>query len=284
LKCAWNDLLGILPAWLRPEVDSQGKDILQELRLRINAPPELVLGRESCILPRQCSAGDLRFVVNAASNYSPWAAQSVSRGYLCGPGGHRIGLCGVVACKDGVVTGIREPESLCIRVARDHTGIGNRVLTARGNVLILGAPGTGKTTMLRDMTRQIAQRECICVVDERGELFPQGFQRGRRMDVLTGAPKAYGLETLVRTMSPRWIAVDEITAPEDCTAMLAAVGCGVRLIATAHAGSLAEFHSRSIYTPLIQHRVFQTVYRMGPDKTCTEERINGCGINGLVPA
>ena len=145
MMCAWKQLLSVLPPRLRPEVDRLGKNALQELRLRLGMPPELVLSGESRWLGCCVSREDLNYCINAASRYSPWAAATTAQGYLTAPGGHRIGLCGEVVCKDGVVTGIREISSLCIRVARDFPGIAKRAADAPGSILILGAPGWGKT-------------------------------------------------------------------------------------------------------------------------------------------
>lgn len=271
--CAWNELLQILPPWLRVELAVGEQKHLTEIRLRKDCPAELVMGRDFRLMDRYVQQEDMDCVINFASRYSPWAAQSVAQGYLTAPGGHRIGICGDVVRKDGVLTGIRKVQSVCIRVARDYPGIGARVLTAQGSVLILGAPGWGKTTLLRDMVRQISVKECISVVDERGEVFPQGFPPGNRTDILTGASKSQGLDMVLRSMGPCWIAVDEITAPQDCLAILQAHGCGVRLIATAHAASLQDFYRRTVYRPLIENRVFETVYTMNADKSFRTERI-----------
>jgi stage III sporulation protein AA len=118
----------------------------------------------------------------------------------------------------------------------------------------------------------------VGVVDERGELFPsfQGascFPPGSRTDVLTGAPKGQGIEMLLRTMNPTTIAVDEITAAEDCISLLHALWCGVDMLATAHAGSIRDLLKRPVYKPLVDSRVFSTVLVMQPDKTWREERI-----------
>ena len=78
MRCAWKELLEILPQRLRREVDQLGRDGLQELRLRFHAPPELVLQGESRWLQGDISREELSFVVNAASRYSPWAAESMS--------------------------------------------------------------------------------------------------------------------------------------------------------------------------------------------------------------
>ena len=147
-------------------------------------------------------------------------------------------------------------------------------------MLILGAPGRGKTTLLRDIARQISEKSTVAVVDERGEIFPSGFVRGDRMDVLTGVPKAGGVEMVLRTMGPEWIAVDEITAEEDCRALLQAQGCGVRLLATAHAGSPEEFRARPVYKALLDNHLFEYLLILHSDKSYRTERIHTWNSGG----
>lgn len=273
MMCAWKELLGILPAWLRPEVDRLGKERLQELRLRCNAPPELVLQGGVQWLDRPVKDEDIRFCVNTASRYSPWSSATAAQGYITAPGGHRIGLCGEAVCKDGSITGLREIHSICIRIARDFPGVGREAAHYGGSVLILGAPGWGKTTLLRDLTRQIAEREAVTVIDERGELFPEGFARGKRMDVLTGCPKPAGIDMVLRTMGPSCIAVDEITDEADARAMCKAVGCGVRLIAAAHASSMQDLQKRRVYQDLLENGIFDRALILRSDKSYHMERM-----------
>lgn len=281
MRCAWKELLDILPKWMITDVDALGRSSLQELRLRLDAPPELVSCDSVERLGRQVSSEDLSYCVNAASRYSPWAAATIAQGFLTVSGGHRIGLCGEAVLKNKEITGIRKVTSLCIRVARDFPGIGSSAAGLRGSMLILGAPGRGKTTLLRDIARQISEKSTVAVVDERGEIFPSGFVRGDRMDVLTGVPKAGGVEMVLRTMGPEWIAVDEITAEEDCRSLLQAQGCGVRLLATAHAGSLDEFRVRPIYKALLDNHVFDYLLILHSDRSYGTERIHTWNSGGL---
>lgn len=273
--CAWESLLQILPDWMRAEVDKLGRNNLQELRLRKNADPELVLGDQIEYLHRTVSEGDLAYCIQAASRYSPWSADTVNQGYITAPGGHRLGICGMAVYKNGTFSGIRKISSVCIRIARDVPGIASSI-EEKGSVLILGAPGWGKTTLLRDYIRKRAKNDTVAVVDERGELFPEGFARGTRMDVLTGSGKADGIVRVLRTMSPQCIAVDEITAQEDCAALSHAYGCGVKLIATAHAASLDEFYARPIYQPLARLQLFDSCLILRRDKSFRKERMRGC--------
>lgn len=275
MKCAWDKLLALLPAWMQLPVDEQGKDTLQELRLRLNRPPELICQGGNRTLGRKVLPEDLKYCINAASRYSPWTAASAAKGYITAAGGHRIGLCGEAVIHNGGMTGIRTPTSLCIRVARDFPGIAKEAAIIKGSILILGKPGSGKTTLLRDLIRQRSEMgENVSVVDERGELFPEDFfQPGKRTDVITGCSKAQGIDSVLRTMGPDCVAVDEITAKEDCEALLQAGWCGVKLLATAHAASRKDLLSRPVYRPLAQSKIFETVLVLQQDKSWKAERI-----------
>lgn len=272
MMCEWTRLLGILPGWLSAEVDKYGKKEMQELRLRLGQVPELNLGRRSLWLDRLVSQDDLTFVINTTSRYSPWAASTVSEGYLTAAGGHRIGICGEAVVKEGRLETLRSIHSLCIRVARDFPGISASIAPLTGSILLLGPPGSGKTTLLRDLLRRIAQNETVGVVDQRREIFPEGISRGKRMDVLTGCGKAEGIEMLLRAMGPACIGVDEITSEQDAQALLRAGWCGVRLIATAHAATLQDLHTRSVYRPLVQTKLFDHILVLNRDKSWKEAK------------
>ena len=273
MMCAWKELLAILPPRLRPDVDRHGKADLQELRLRLDQMPLLCCCSGRRNLAGAVTAEELNYVVNTACRYSPWTASTSASGYLTAPGGHRIGLCGDAVIKDGEMTGFRRIRSLNIRVARDFPGIGAELAVKNGNLLLLGPPGSGKTTLLRDLIRQRAQRENVAVVDERGELFPPALVLEQGMDVITGCCKAHGIDTVLRTMGPDTIAVDEITAQSDCDALVQAGWCGVKLLATAHAASRHDLLSRPVYRPIVESKLFDTVVILRSDKSFRTERM-----------
>lgn len=275
LKCAWKELLSILPQGLRPEVDKQGRNTLQEIRLRQGKPVVLICSDGRHQLPSNAKPEDLRFVIHAASQYSPWTATTLPQGYLTASGGHRIGLCGQALLRKGEMDGFGMFTSMNIRVARDFAGISSNLWLREKGILILGPPGSGKTTLLRDLIRQRSQRENISVVDERGEIFPPSadFDTGPNTDVLTGCSKEDGVTLVLRAMNPSCIAVDEITAQTDCEALLRAGWCGVSLLATAHAADLADLRSRPVYKPLASSGLFETAVILRRDKSWYTERI-----------
>ena len=265
-----NELQAILP----PRLRNVAEESLREIRLRLGQGVQLVGAKGSHWIGERVTRDELNFVINTASRYSPWAAQTMAKGYLTAPGGHRIGLGGEVVVDRGQASGFRNVDSLCIRVARDIPEIGKAYAGLRGSVLILGPPGAGKTTLLRDLCRQISARETVAVVDERGELFPEGFQRGQALDVLSLCPKPAGIDMALRTLGPASIGVDEITGEEDAQALLRAGWCGVRLLATAHASGLSDLKKRPIYRTLTENHLFDHILLCGRDKSWPVERMD----------
>lgn len=263
----WNrhELLAILPQRLR----QYDYDDAQELRLRLGKHPRLAKNGAFRDLPGVVESEEIRFVVNAASRYSPWTAASMAQGYLTAPGGHRIGVCGESAGE-----GLREINSLCIRIARDVTGIAAG-LPPNESLLILGPPGSGKTTLLRDYIRLISKNANVSVVDERGELFPEGFFRGENTDILSGVEKGKGIDMVLRSMGPQVIAMDEVTSGQDCAALLRTAWCGVQLAATAHASSVKDLYSRHIYRPLAELGLFTRAAVLDKHRNWHLEEVSG---------
>lgn len=272
-------LLQVLPAQLRSQVDNYWDD-LQEVRLRLGRPIQLRLKDGQAWLKTQVTPEHLRYCVNVATQHSPWAAQTLQQGFVTCPQGHRLGFCGSVATDRGTIRSMPQVHSVCIRVCRQFLGVSAPLEIARGSILVIGRPGCGKTTFLRDVIRRLGNCDCaaVAVVDERRELFPcpEGkfcFDTGKATDVLCGVSKAEGIDMVLRTMGPTVIAVDEITRHDDCEALLRGAWCGVRLLATAHAGSRQELFTRPVYRPLLDSGVFDRLVVMGQDKTWQEEML-----------
>lgn len=247
---------------------------VEELRLRRGRPLYLVTpeGEES-LGGAALTARTLETVLELASGSSVHRVmEQIKRGFVPLPGGHRLGLCGTGVVEDGQVINLREVSSLSVRIAREFKGLAGGVLPklwsaqALESTLILSPPGGGKTTLLRDLVRSISAGEgCpprrVGLADERCELSAMAngepsLDVGPRSDVIDGCPKALGLMTLLRGMNPQVLAADEITAPEDVAAMLEAAGCGVTLLATAHAATRSDLDRRPLYRALMAQGIF----------------------------
>ena len=263
MQCVWESFIHLLPLWMREQVDKQGKDRLQELRMRLGTPLQMVLDDRIIKGNRLIDSDDINHTINMASKYSPWATATTADGYITVHGGHRIGLCGITVNADGKTSNIHKLTSICIRIARNLTGIAKDAWKTEGSILIIGAPGSGKTTLLRDLICSHSNHKdaAISVVDERQEIFPCNngifcFDIGSNTDVISGCSKSEGIEAALRNTGPTIIAVDEITAQSDCDSLMNAAYCGVDLIATAHAASSKDLHLRSVYRPLVDSRLF----------------------------
>lgn len=259
---------------------------LEEIRFRNGQTLSLFQGEREKEVPGLTAEPQmLRDILDRASEYSAYSSQEMLRcGFLPLKGGHRLGICGRGVYKDGELFSIRDISSLNLRIAREIRGAADSVVsclwTHPESTLILGAPGRGKTTLLRDLIRQLSDHFCwrIGVSDERFEIAacvsgkPQ-FQMGNHTDILSGVHKAEAIDILLRTMSPQWIALDEITAEEDVREICRASYCGVKFLATAHAAGPAELEIRPIYRELLRTGVFKKLIVIERDRTLHMEEM-----------
>lgn len=273
-------LMEYLPLPLSRGLDAlsqEKKDAIEEIRLRNGAPMRVCTARGDYIVSRTreqtVTQEDLLYTLERATNASLHTAlPQLRHGFLPVAGGSRIGVCGTMVFEGGEPAVFRQLSSFNLRVAHELHGISASVLPAllEGEMLLstllISPPGMGKTTLLRDLIRAISEGEGVPpmqvgVVDERGELcamhegVPQ-LDIGRRTDVMDGCPKAEGLMMLLRGMGPELLAVDEITAPEDIRALEQAGGCGVKLLATAHASSVQDLRRRPLYQGMMNSSLF----------------------------
>ncbi|MCK8826640.1 stage III sporulation protein AA [Natroniella acetigena] len=274
---------------------------LVEIRLRVNKPLILELTEDELFIDQdglirkdmrqayQVSQSEIIDTLNLMTASSLYTIEEeLKAGYLTLPGGHRVGLVGQVIREHNQIKRIKYISGLNIRLCQEIIGAADEVvrqiITGNDdiyNTLIISPPRCGKTTLLRDLTRQLSNGISelnfkglkVGVVDERSEIGGayQGVAQnrlGRRTDLLDRAPKAEGMMLLIRSMSPDLIVTDEIGSKEDVKAIWEALNAGVRVITTIHGNDLAEVRSRLKLKELLREDVFRRIIilsgRSGP--------------------
>lgn len=271
-----NQWLDLLPGVYREQLTGDMLEQAEELRLCAGQPLMLrMTGEERMLWPRVRQT-QLEELVQVACKHSVYAhTDTLRQGFVTLEGGHRLGICGFGVLGSSGVQSLKAPSSVLLRIAGAHPGCAAALSgQLTGSALILGPPCSGKTTLLRDLIRLLSDHhgQRVGLADERGEVsatvdgIPQ-LPIGARTDVLVNIPKALAALMLLRTMNPQWIAMDEITAPEDVEAVERCAYCGVKLLTTIHADSPEDLRRRPLYRSLMERGVFQWLIMMHPDKS-----------------
>ena len=142
---------------------------------------------------------------------------TIKEGYVTLDVGYRIVVCGSAHSEGENIRGIYAISSLVIRiphiVKNAAEGIIDIVKKEQQVVptLFYAPPGTGKTTLLRDLALKISSglnAMRVCIVDTRGELYQKELFRNSLVDVLSDYKRGKGMEIATRTMSAQVIICD----------------------------------------------------------------------------
>ena len=278
-----QQILNILAARIRKVVEAERLDYdkLQEIRLRTGQPLLLLYDGKERVLPAAqkqkhiVTKAEIKETLEYSSHYSLYAYEhEIRQGFLTVEGGHRVGVAGKAILEQEKVKSMQYISSVNIRMSHEIPGCADGLLpliTKNREVchtLIISPPCGGKTTLLRDLIRQISDgnshvKGCtVGVVDERSEiggcyLGVAQNHLGSRTDILDCCPKAEGMIMLIRSMAPRVLAVDEIGAQEELRAVENAMQCGCKLIASVHGNSMEEIAAKPGLSELVKRRRFE---------------------------
>ena len=263
-------LSACMPRTIGRTLMNQEEGSVREIRIRAGGPAVLITAGGDAVCPGAVSAGQVAQMAEALCEHALYArAEEQRQGFVALRGGHRMGLCGRVIMQGQSVRAVREISSLCIRVAGQWKGAADAIVPylrqENGeplSSLIIGMPGTGKTTLLRDACRQLSEAGMrMCVVDERSEIAAMNggiaqLDVGPNTDVLDGCCKEAGLRWMLRAMSPEMLVTDELGTAMDVQAVMEASRGGVSVMATLHGRDPETALSRGALYQLVQNRVF----------------------------
>ena len=272
----------------REPIPNDTNNHIEEIRLRNNKPLALKFEQGTLITDYNVSQQDVLQSFEKICESSVYSyRKQICNGYITIKGGNRVGIVGSAVVNNGQVININYISSLNFRIASQRIGCSNRIIediidnknNDIYNTLIVSPPGCGKTTLLRDIVRNISNGikvirfagKTVGVVDERGEIasmyrgVPQN-DVGIRTDVIDNMPKPEAMRILVRSMAPDVIACDEIGSTEDIKAIDYAMCSGVKGIFTAHGKNLDEINKNPELSKLLNKKIFERIILLNSKK------------------
>ena len=249
-------MLEFLPQNIKESLAHVNSKYVYEIRLRADKPVRINYQGEYRYISAygvtdkadkaiRCTSADIADCVYRAGNYSVYSVEEqIKQGFLTAEHGERIGIAGEYIYEHGQPLAIKSFSSLCIRVPHEIYGCGEEIFTycmrdKVRNVLIMSAPGLGKTTILRDLGRILSEKTAknILICDERGEI--SAGLTGNTCDVMKFANKATAFEAGIRAMRPDIMITDELSKA-DCTAIERAYSAGIKVLASAHFSDIQQ--------------------------------------------
>lgn len=282
-----EEILRIMPRFIAEEIVHLNlNNSITEIRIRSKNKIIVICSKNEFVLDLIASPKIILDILLNVSKMSIYAIQTdLNNGFVVIRGGHRIGVCGEVVYENGRIKNIKNICSLNIRVARQIFGCADSVMPqiiVNGifqNTLIVSPPGCGKTTLLRDIIRQISNGiktlgingKNVSLIDERGEIAScyEGaptLDIGIRTDVMSNIDKSTGMSMVIRSMAPDIIATDEIGSAKDILAIKAAILSGVKVIFTMHGDSLKSVLENTNVKELIDMNVFSKIILLSSGK------------------
>lgn len=265
---------------IKNNINDEELEMLEEIRVRNNLPLILKIGQAEKVIDYKITTEDINYIFQKMCENSIYSYQKqIANGFITVQGGNRVGIVGT-AVLDGndKVINFNYISGLNFRISRQIIGCSNQIVDEifNGcggiyNTLIISKPGIGKTTLLRDIVRNVSngmpnkfKGMNVTVIDERGEISAtyKGIMQndlGMRTDVINDIPKYIGMKMAIRSMAPKVIVADEIGNKRDSEAIKYAMCCGVKGIFTAHGASLEELEKNPEISDLLENKIFEKI-------------------------
>lgn len=214
---------------------------------------EFISNNLLCVTERETAE-----IFNSMCRYSVHSlTDNIAQGFITLDGGCRAGVYGTAVTDRDRVISVRSIKGMNIRISGDFPDVAKpiveKICGEKANILICGPPASGKTTVMLDLCRILSdeKRMKVCIVDERSE--SDGGNTGLNTDVLSGYPKAVGIEIAVRTLSPDIIAFDEIGSTDEVQAVKSGLNSGVKFVMTIHCADKYELAAKPQYKILSEY-------------------------------
>ncbi len=291
---------GCLPRTVGKTLAQQPENGVREIRVRAGGRASILTNEGEIFCSGAFSQPQVAQMAEALCEHALYVRSEEQRqGFVTLRGGHRMGLCGRVVASGQSIRALREISSLCVRVAGQWPGAADELLPYLWDgrrvhsALIIGLPGMGKTTLLRDACRSLSEKGVhMCVVDERSEIAAMSggvaqLDVGSSTDVLDGCAKEAGMRWMLRAMSPDVLVTDELGGAPDAQAVMDAARSGVGVMATLHGRNLETALSRGAAYTMLQNQVFDRyvlldAQRVGKISAIYDEKLRPLGAQEAV--
>ncbi len=247
-------LMTYLPDTVRRLIEPPIRDRLTEVVLDLGCPVQLRLPGDILVLSYVVGVEDLEYVVQRVGAFRT---------------DNRVGVEGTLHRISAIRNRYQDLVGITIRIGRHLPGAANPLrpwLERQENLLILGPPASGKTTLQRDVARvaSVELHRRVMVVDTSNEIGGDGniphpaIGTARRIQVPNRADQYRLLLEAVQNHSPELIVIDEISTREDAAAVASIAERGVQLVATAHGRTLQNLVKNTELSLLVGgvHTVF----------------------------
>lgn len=272
-KADLQKLLHILPMPIKEKIEQIGREVeLLEVVMDLGRQPTArYIDGEVVLRQAEVTPADIAAVVNGIGDFDDDNRAGITRTL------HRI---------SGIRNRKGEVVGLTCRVGRAVFGtidIIEDIIADGHSILLLGRPGVGKTTMLREMARILAEKRRVVIVDTSNEIGGDGdiphpaVGRARRMQVPRPAHQHETMIEAVENHNPEVIIIDEIGREREASAARTINERGVQLIGTAHGNTLENLLLNPTLSDLVGGIESVTLSdeearRRGTQKTVLERR------------